>query len=126
MASVLQTLIDGSRNLVIKATGTGIVTAELIVDVSSYVPASTRVRITKITWRADTTITLGNLLWDATTDVVILNLVSGESQLDFTCFGGLVNNAGAGITGDILLTTTGTGAYSLIIEMVKSGVIDLD
>lgn len=126
MASVLQTLIDGPRNLVVKAYGTGAVTAETIVDVSTYVPACTKVRIMKVTWRSDATLLGGILLWDATADVVAMNCAAGGETLDFTGFGGLVNNAGAGVTGDIQLTTTGTGSYTLILEMVKAGVIDLD
>ena len=126
MASVLQTLIDGSRNLVVKAYGTGAVTAETIVDVSSYVPASTKVRIMKATWRSDPTLLGGILYWDATADVVAMSLSAGGETLDFTAFGGLVNNAGAGVTGDIQLTTTGTGSYSLILEMVKCGTVSLD
>lgn len=126
MASALQTLIDGPRNLVVKATGTGAVTAELIVDVSTYVPACTRVRIIRASWFADAALLSGTLLWDATTDVTAITLNNPGGEVDFSSFGGLINNAGTGITGDIMLTTTGTGNYSLVLEMVKSGIIDLD
>lgn len=124
MASVLQTLIDGPRNLVVKATGTNNVTAELLIDVSSYVPASTRVRIMKIHYQLDAGMT-AVLLWDADSDVTAITLAAGaDGDLDFAKFGGLINNAGTGVTGDIKLTTTGTGNYSLVLEMIKAGTVD--
>lgn len=55
--------------------------------------------------------TIAHLLWDATTDVVALSLpYSGGAaalKMSFKEIGGLHNTAGSGITGDILLTTTG-------------------
>lgn len=125
MASVLQTLIDGPRNLVVKIVGNGAVSAETVVDVSSYDPASTKVRIMKIHHQLDAA-TTAQLLWDATSDVTAVFLAAGSEVMDFNTFGGLVNNAGAGITGDIQLTTTGTGNYTIILEMVKAGIVDLD
>lgn len=51
------------------------------------------------------------LLWDATTDVNALALPpSVSTKLCFEKVGGLTNTGGAGITGDILLTTTGLAA----------------
>lgn len=124
MASALQTIIDGARNVVIKATGSGAVTGELIVDVSALVPACTRVNIYRVTYELESTMT-ASLLWDATSPVTALTLAPGnDSDVKFKSFGGLTNNGGAGVTGDILLTTVGTGAYSIIIEMYKHGTMD--
>jgi len=42
--------------------------------------------------------------------------------IDFKPVGGLINNAGTGVTGDILFTTSGHTAgdsYSIILEMDK-------
>ena len=44
-------------------------------------------------------------------------------HLDFRSFGGIKNNAGSGITGDIDLTTlhhTSDDAYTIILELSKS------
>ena len=48
------------------------------------------------------------LEFDATTDTTALELGSDTPVVhDFRPFGGVTNNAGTGITGDITLTTTG-------------------
>lgn len=118
-----QTIIDGSRNAVIKLTnlsdGTG-ESAALKVDVSALSGAPSRVKVEKIHYTVSGMV--ATLLWDATTDVRIVDL-AGDGCFDFTGFGGLPNNAGAGVTGDILLTTTGHTAgdsYSLVLELSKS------
>lgn len=117
-----QMLVDGPRRVVIKLTnasdGTG-ESAVLKVDVSTLVGAPDRVRINRIHY--NTNGMSARLLWDATTDVTICEL-AGSGTLDFTEFGGLSNNAGAGVTGDILLTTVGHSSgdsYLLVLEMSK-------
>lgn len=62
-----------------------------------------------------------HLEFDATTDVLALTLpFNGRSmKMGFEYFGGLKNTAGAGVTGDITLTTTGLAAgesVTIIIE----------
>lgn len=118
-----QTLIDGPKNVVVKLTnvsdGTG-EAAVLKVDVSALNGAPDRVKINKVHYNVNGMV--ASLLWDATTDVVAL-VLAGDGCFDFTSFGGLINNAGTGVTGDILLTTTGHTAadsYSIILEMAKS------
>ena len=63
------------------------------------------------------------LLWDATTDVPLLNLPQDwEDTIDFSAFG-IPNNAGVGKTGDILVTTVGATAgdtYLLVLTLTKS------
>jgi hypothetical protein len=59
------------------------------------------------------------LLFDADTDVLAVEL-SGNGKKVFS--GGLSNNGGAGVTGDILLTTTGIpsgGSYDLTLTLDK-------
>lgn len=119
-----QTLVDGERNVVMKFTnlsdGTG-ESAVLKVDVSSLNGSPSSVSIERITYSVSgMNVTL---LWDATTDVRIVELGGNTGVMDFTSFGGLQNNAGVGVTGDILLTTTGHSSgdsYSIILEMKKS------
>lgn len=116
-----QTLLKGERNLVMKFTnlsdGTG-ESAVTKVDVSAL--GYSDVRIDRI---HATTNGMGvRLLWDATADVTIFEVAAGESMtFDFQHFGGLSNNAGAGKTGDINLTTIGHSSgdsYAIILEMV--------
>lgn len=117
-----QTLIDGSRNVVMKFTnvsdGTG-ESAVTKVDVSALNGAPSRVRIMKVHYSVAGMV--ATLLWDATTDVRIMDL-QGDGCFDATGFGGLYNNAGTGVNGDILLTTTGHtsgDSYTIILEMAK-------
>jgi hypothetical protein len=117
-----QTLIDGVKNVVQKFTNLSDGTGEAAVtkvDVSALSGAPAKVRIMKVHYSVTGMVV--TLLWDATADVRILDL-SGDGCFDFTCFGGLYNNGGDGVTGDIQLTTTGHTAndnYTIILEMVK-------
>jgi hypothetical protein len=63
-----------------------------------------------------------SLLWDATSDVPAFIAAPGVYTFDFTKIQ-MWNNAGAGVTGDILFTTIGAAAgatYTIVLEMVKS------
>lgn len=117
-----QTLIDGPRNVTMKFTnlsdGTG-ESAVLKVDVSALSGSPSRVRIKKVHYSVAGMVL--TMLWDATTDVRIMDL-QGDGWFCCNEFGGLYNNAGAGVTGDILFTTTGHtigDSYSVILEMIK-------
>ena len=63
------------------------------------------------------------ILFDADTDVFCIEL--GENQSghhDYSSFGGLTNNAGTGVTGDILFTTVGHSSadtYTVILYLRK-------
>ncbi len=123
-----QTLIDGDRNLVILLTGvldTSNEARNIKVDVSSYAPASTRVRVDCIRHLISPGLIVV-LDWDATTPVRFAAL-TGYDEVEAKHFGGLQNNAGTGVTGDIYLTTlgwsAGTLAYNIILEMTKRGTI---
>lgn len=119
-----QTLVDGERNAVMKFTnisdGTG-ETAALKVDVSTLSGAPSSVKITRIEY--DISGMQVSILWDATTDVPAIVLSQGQQHFDFTKAGGLINNGGAGVTGDILFTTIGASAndtYSIVLHMKKN------
>lgn len=128
-AVTTQILVDDTRRAIFKFTnisdGTG-ESAVVKVNVSTLSPyqgnACTSVNIEKFE-----AITAGmgvDILWDATTDVVTLTL--GPDQFftfDFSRFGGLKNNAGAGRTGNIAFTTIGATAgdrYTIILECLKN------
>lgn len=119
-----QTLLDGPRNLVILLTGvldTSNESRVVKVDVSSYDPAPTKVRVDTIRHLVSPGLIVV-LDWDASTPVRFAAL-TGYDEVEAKCFGGLQNNAGAGITGDIYLTTLGYAsgvlAYNIILEMTK-------
>lgn len=119
-----QTLVEGSRKLVMKFTnisdGTG-ESAVKKVDVSALTPAATEVKIDKIYYSTNGMAV--QLLWDATSDVLAFTLAADKTgELDFRSVGGLINNAGTGVTGDLLLTTVGHSSgdsYSIVLEMDK-------
>lgn len=123
-----QTLVDNNTWAVMKFTNTSDGTGEsavLKVDVSALSPAASRVVIERINYSVSGMV--ARLLWDATSDVTIVDL-QGDGEMDFDkgpCreFRGLTNNAGAGITGDINLTTVGHTAgdsYSIILVLRKT------
>lgn len=119
-----QTLLDNSKNVVMKFTnvsdGTG-ESAVTKVDVSTLNGAPSEVRLDKIYF--STSGMAVRILWDATADVDAFLVAADQSGcLDFTPFGGLKNNAGAGKTGDIQFTTIGHTAgdvYTIILHMSK-------
>lgn len=124
-----QTIVDGPKYAVIKFTnisdGTG-ESAVTKVDVSSLQNSvdgdtCTGVVIDRLWWQC-----IGmkvQILWDATSDLFCIEL--GENQSgdhDYSVFGGLTNNAGAGKTGDIKFTTVGHTAadtYTVIMYLRK-------
>lgn len=119
-----QTILDGPRKLVMLFTGVLDTSNEarvIKVDVSTFDPAPTKVKIDKIDYSVSGTLKV-ILDWDATTDVVFAAL-SGQGSLCAEKIGGLQNNAGSGVTGDIALTTagyaSGTETYTLLVEMTK-------
>ena len=124
-----QTLFDNERTAIMKFTnisdGTG-ESAVLKVDVSALTPSAsgktcTRVTVTKI-YIASHGMEV-RMLFDATTDVPFYLSSPGATQtLDMTGFGGITNNAGTGVTGDIVFSTADASSgdtYWCILEMTK-------
>lgn len=66
------------------------------------------------------------LIWDATTPIAICEL-AGRGQLDLKAFAGFHNNAGAGVTGKILMTVVAadqvasavTVSWLIVLRTVK-------
>ncbi|MBT9167523.1 MAG: hypothetical protein DDT19_00861 [Syntrophomonadaceae bacterium] len=118
-----QVLADGSKTTVMKFTnlsaGVG-ESAVLKVNVGALAPPATIVDIQEIWYSVFGMVV--TLLWQANVNVRILEL-RGDGHMDLSAFGGIKNNAGAGVTGNILLTTTGHAvgsSYSIILRMRKS------
>ena len=123
-----------AKNILVKLTnisdGTG-ESAVAKVDVSTLAKsrngdACSRVNIEEIYYdifgmRVD-------LLWNASSNVICKVLGSNGTHtssgyMDFRDFGGLTNNAGSGVNGDLLLTTTGHTSgdhYTIILKLSKT------
>jgi hypothetical protein len=125
-----QTILDGERLVIQKFTnisdGTG-ETAVVKVDVSALNPnafgvACNGVKLNKI--YATTHGMEVRILWDATTDVFAWMIPQNTNYLmDLSSFGGIPNNAGAGVTGDVLFTTSDASAgdmYTIVLECIKT------
>ena len=128
-----QTIVDGSKKVVMAFTnvsdGTG--EADVVkVDVSELADIKsvgatiepTKVKIDQV-WYTTYGMAV-KLFWEATTDVLALTIPADQSgYFDFRSFGGLTNNAGTGVTGDIGFTTVGHtsgDSYNIVLEMSKT------
>jgi len=125
-----QIILDGPNKVVMKFTnvsdGSG-ESAVTKVNVSALSKGAdgatcTGVALEQIWWQC-----LGmkvSILFDATSDVLAIQL--GENQSghhDYRDFGGIPNNAGSGVTGDIQFTTVGHSSadtYTIILAMRKN------
>lgn len=123
----IQKLTDGTKKaalkIVILSDGvSGEETDTAVVDVSTLTPVPTDVVIDRICY--DTTGCSAVLEWDATADTPLMLLgTDSHADFDFRPYGGVHSTAGAGETGDILITTTGLGTagdgITLLIELSK-------
>ena len=117
MAVVLHEIIDSDFEYFLKATTTGTNSAASIFDASAAEGASTnpRVSITGIAWSVAAQT---DILWDATSNVVALSL-SGSGKVGFgDGVPSIPNNAGTGITGDVLITN-GTSVGTIWVKFKK-------
>lgn len=128
MTIATQTILDGPRNAVVKIVGTLAAADQpqtTVVNVSTLAFTPPFVNIMHVDYSISDGIEV-QLLWNATTDTLIMPL-AGRGRMSFIDFGGLSNNAGAGVTGNIDLqttggaTVTGTSVYTIILEMAKKG-----
>jgi hypothetical protein len=125
-----QTILDGERLFIGKFTNISDSTGEtgvVKIDVSALNAnasglACNGIKINKV-W-AQTQGMSVDILWDATTDLLCETIPADNFYLmDYSSFGGLPNNAGAGKTGDVLFTTVGAAAgdrYTIVIEGIKT------
>ena len=125
-----QTILDGERLFIAKFTnisdGTG-ETAVVKIDVATLAPnsfnlACNGVKINKI-W-ANTHGMEIRILWDATTDQFAWMIPQNSTyNMDFSSFGGIPNNAGAGKNGNLLFSTADASAgdmYTIVLECLKT------
>jgi len=125
-----QTLLDGERLFIAKFTnisdGTG-ETAVVKIDVTTLARnafnlACNGVKINKI-WATTHGMEV-RILWDASTDVFAWLIPQNTNYLlDFSSFGGLQNNGGTGVTGNVLFTTSDASSgdmYTIVLECIKT------
>ena len=125
-----QVIQDGGHTAILKFTnisdGTG-QAAVVLVDVSTLsADPLTKKACTGVTLQSVTFSNIGmgvELLWDATTNVPLVNLPQDWTDtMDFSDYG-IPNNSAGGKTGDILVTTVGATAadtYLLVLTLTKS------
>jgi hypothetical protein len=132
MADVVasQTLLDGERLFIGKFTNISDGTGETAVvkinpstlSVNAYGRACNGVKINKI-WATTHGMEV-RILWDATTDVFAWMIPQNTNYfMDFSSFGGLQNNAGTGVNGNVLFTTADASSgdmYTIVIEGIKT------
>ena len=119
MAVVIQELYDSDFITTIKVTNTSTNSAVQILDASDLEGAATdpRVSIVACQW------TVGNqtdILFDATSNVVALSLNgNGTFNVGGQTLPSIPNNAGSGVTGDILLTNGSASVGTIILKVKK-------
>ena len=118
MAVVLQEIKDSDFEYILKVTTTGTNTAASLVDVSAAEGAATNPRLSLVaaSWSVSSQ---SDILLDATTNVVALSL-SGNGNYGHTHdMPSIPNNAGSGVTGDVLLTNGSASVGYLILKFRK-------
>ena len=117
MAVVLQEIVDSDFEYFVKITTTGTNSAASVFDASDAEGAATdpRTSITGVAWSVAAQT---DILWDATSNIVALSL-SGSGKMGFADgMPSIPNNAGSGITGDVLVTN-GTSVGTILIKFKK-------
>lgn len=117
---------DGARNYIIKmvdrSDGTGL-SALKVVDVTTMTPnPGLHMKIKRIRYSIHSGAVL--LQWEATSPIDIVYIPENTNILDFSQLycSGWPNNAGAGATGNILLTTFGfmpNSGFTIDLEIIK-------
>lgn len=130
MATIdLQTIQDGERNVIVHADIAGDADPDLanetVIDVSALVPVPDEVKIRRV-WASLHGFT-AVLLWNADTNKEFLAIPDGDDiEHNYQEIGGLINDAGTGKNGDVLVTTNGSAAGdhgTIIIWAQKKGIV---
>jgi len=118
MAVVLQEIKDSDFEYVLKVTTTGTNSAASLVDVSAAEGAATDPRLSLVaaSWSVSSQ---SDILWDATSNVVAMS-ISGNGHYGHTHeMPSISNNAGSGVTGDVLLTNASASVGYLVLKFRK-------
>lgn len=122
-----QIMLDGPRNFTMRVTGvldTSDLAQAVLVDVATLNYPPGQLALWGIEWAVEDTLAV-NLLWDATTPVLLDTLTGRGKREKLERVGGIVNNAGAGKTGNVLYSTQGwaTGAilsFDVVLKFTKT------
>lgn len=124
MANTITTTykINGSRNFValieVQGDGSGDESGTVIIDPASLTGTPSKFKIKKVNWDLDGF--SAALFWEASTPTLALGMPTYGDEMDFFEMGApLTNNAGAGVTGKLTITTKGltaSGAGTIIIN----------
>ena len=119
MAVVLHEIVDSDFEYVLKVTTTGTNSAASIVDASDAEGAATDPRLSIVScWWSVASQT--DILWDATSNVVALSLSgNGSYNAGGQALPSIPNNAGTGVTGDVLITNGSASVGTIIIKFKK-------
>ena len=118
MALVVHEIIDTDFEVFLKITTTSTNSAASIYDASAAESAATdpRVSIVGCAWSVGSQT---DILFDATSDVVALSL-NGCGKVGFGDGGPAIpNNAGSGVTGDLLLTNGSASVGTIWLKLRK-------
>lgn len=122
MAVTTQILEDSERNFVLHVIGEADAAGATIVDVSGLsanarLGVPTSVRLDRIQYDTDKTIKFD---WDATADITFFVAAPGQDTKCFKDVGGINNNAGTGVTGDVKIPAPAAAAdYSATLWFTK-------
>ena len=105
-----QILSDGPRNVVVSVDG------PFTLNRANLSGAPQRLTLEKL-WYDTGTATDVVVSWEATVNALAWKC-TGTHALDFTEFGGIVNDAGAGVTGNVVFA--GTGVFSVVAQFKKT------
>ena len=118
MAVVLHEIKDSDFEYVVKVTTTRTNSAASIVDVSAAEGADSNPRLTLVAASWSVT-SQTDILWDASSNIVILS-VNGSGHYGHTHdMPSIANNAGSGVTGDVLLTNGSASVGYLVLKFRK-------
>ena len=118
MAVVLHEIKDSDFEYVVKITTTSTNSAASIVDVSAAEGADTNPRLTLVAASWSVT-SQTDILWYATSNIVLLS-ISGNGNYGHTHdMPAIPNNAGSGVTGDVLLTNGSASVGYLVLKFRK-------
>ena len=121
-APVVQVLNSGDRNHVINVIGEADTAGGTIVDVATLAASSTgravaSVSLSSLTFSTDKAIKVD---WDADADKTFLALGAGSDSIDYRAIGGLINDAGAGVSGDVVIPApTSASNYTITASFKK-------
>lgn len=127
----IQIIQDGPRNTVLKVSGvldtsdlaqSVLIDPAVMMEMGKTLGLAAKYRLERVIFNVEPALAV-NMWWDATTPVRIEDL-TGQGHKEFRSFGGLTNNAGAGVTGKILYGTQGWTAgailsFTFTLELIK-------